>query len=94
MTVTFYTAEVEDPVTGQRHHGSITWDKYHPRRLTATIGRVLQDSTVDYAAWKASSTNNRAGLDALIQKMERHVKSEGFQLKTSEETKFAPKAHC
>jgi hypothetical protein len=93
MTVSYYSVDFEDPVTGERHYGSIAWDKYHPRRLTASIGRVLPDATVDYPAWSGSAANNRAGLEALILRLKRHAASAGLTLRAEAETKYAPKGH-
>jgi hypothetical protein len=89
MTVTSYIAKFSDP-EGKKFHGSIFWDKYHPKRLTAQICPHISDSEVDYPVWTATATNGRTGFDALVAKMKGRAMRMDLQLGSEAETKFVP----
>lgn len=89
MTVTAYLATFTDP-KGQKFHGSIFWDKYHPRSFTATICPHITESEVDYPVWKVNAVYGREGLESLIEKMKGRAKKLELQMVSEKETEFAP----
>ena len=91
MTVTSYNATFA-ATKGQKFHGTIFWDKYHTRRLTAQICPHISEHEVDYPVWTATATNNREGFEALVEKMKGRAKRMKLQVIAATENKFAPKA--
>lgn len=92
MTVTHYVAEFTDS-TGKRLVGEVFWDKRHQRRLHATICPLLSSSLADYPIWKTSghySAQNRAEMDAMVQKLKDAAAKRLLTLTSERLTDFAP----
>ena len=88
MTVTVYNASFTD-ATGKQFHGAISWDKYTPRWLNATICPHISASEVDYPIWTARASNDRKGLTSLVQKTQGKAKRLALTLVSDGETAFA-----
>lgn len=91
MTVTVFNATFAD-AKGAKFHGSISSDKYTPKRFDATICPHISASETDYPIWTAHATNSREGMLSLIAKMKKKAKALKLTLTKEAETKYAPKS--
>lgn len=87
MTVTVYHASFTD-ATGKAFHGGISWDKYTPKLLDATICPHLSASEVDYPIWTARATHTRSGVTSLVQKMKARAGRLKLTMVSEAETKY------
>ncbi len=87
MTVTVYIATFVG-ADGKKFHGTISWDKYTPRRLDATLCPQITESEVDYPLWKQTATHDRSGLEALIKKLKDKTAKMQLTLVSEGETAF------
>lgn len=90
MTVTVFNATFAK-ATGETIAGSISWDKYTPRRLDAKLCPHISDCEVDYPIWTVRGANTRAGMEALVAKMQQKAKAMKLTCTEEAETKYAPK---
>ena len=88
MTVTVFNAKFSK-ATGEKIAGSISWDKYTPRSLDATLCPHISECEVDYPIWTVRAKNTRAGMEALIAKMQRKAKSLELTTLNATETRYA-----
>jgi hypothetical protein len=88
MTVTVYQATFAN-ATGKKFNGSISSDKYTPRRLGATICPHITVNEVDYPIWTAKDASTRSGLASLVRKMRSKATQLGFTVVKEGETAYA-----
>lgn len=90
MTVTVYQASFADS-TGKKFHGSISSDKYTPKRLDAAIAQHISAHETDYPVWTDHAASGREGMRLLIRKITRKAQAMKLTLIEEAETKYAPK---
>lgn len=88
MTVTVYSLSFVNP-DGGKVHGSISWDKYTPKRLEAKLCPHITKTEVDYPVWSVTAPHNRKGLDLLVGKTKRKASAMGLTLVSERETAYA-----
>jgi len=87
MTVTVYSAKFSS-VNGL-YAGSISWDKYTPKKLDGRMCRYIDTHTVDYPVWSLSAHYSRKGLNKLVNSLKARAMAMGLILVSEGETRFA-----
>lgn len=88
MTVTVFNAKFAK-ATGEKIAGSISWGKYTPRILDAKLCPHISECEVDYPIWTVRGANTRAGMEALVAKMQRKATTMRLTTLKAAETRYA-----